>query len=399
MRLDMDDHRALEYREREADMLRPDCRNRNRLITGLIALALLSGRVPGRAQSEDASGRIDRLLAGRYAADAPGAAVLVARKGTVILRKGYGLANLEHGIAVSPQTVFRLASVSKVFTAAAILVLAEQGRLRLDDPASKYVSDYPWKKGIPAVRDLLGHTSGIHDYLDRPDNMRWVRGEYTVQDLIDSFKDRDPDFFPGERMAYSNSNYILLGAILEKVTGQPLPAAILDLVLRPAGLKQTYYDGELTPIPGRAAAYEPLRTKDDALDWTEFRNARYYSMSCLYASGGYLSTVDDLYAFYRGLADGTLLGRDMFSRSLEPVPLAGGKTAGGSVGGWQIDRVDGRTVHMKGGALPGVCTWMLFLPDEDLCVILLSNRSAGEPRCGQVALDIARLALSSKGTS
>jgi len=373
------------------------CRIRVRLVTSLLAIACLSGAILSSTDAEGAAERIDRLLAGRYAADAPGAAVLVARRGTVILRKGYGMANLEHRIAVSPQAVFRLASVSKVFTAAAVLILAEKGRLGLDDPASKHIADYPWKKGVPALRDLLGHTSGIHDYLDRPDNMRWVRGEYTVKELIDSFKDRDPDFAPGEQMAYSNSNYILLGAILEKVTGQLLSAAVQGLVLQPLGLNQTFYDEELTLIPGRVAGYEPFRTKDNVLDWTRFRNARYYTMSCLYASGGYLSTVDDLYAFYRGLADGKLLGRDMFSRSLEPVRLAGGKTAGGSVGGWQIDRVDGRTVYMKGGALPGVCTWMLFLPDEDLCVILLSNRSAGEPRCGQVALEIAKLALDSEG--
>jgi D-alanyl-D-alanine carboxypeptidase len=366
-----------------------------RLVTSLLVLAFLPGAVLGLTNAEDAAGRIDRFLAGRYAADAPGAAVLVARKGAVVLRKGYGLANLEHRIAVSPQTVFRLASVSKVFTAAAVLILAEKGQLGLDNPSSKYIEDYPWKKGVPALRDLLGHTSGIHDYLDRPDNMRWVRGEYSVRELIDSFKDRDPDFPPGERMAYSNSNYILLGAILEKVAGQPLSAAVQDLVLRPLGLKQTFYDEELSIIPGRAAGYEPVRNRDDSLDWTRFRNVRYYTLSSLYASGGYLSSIDDLYAFYRGLADGKLLGREMFSRSLEPVRLAGGKTAGGSVGGWQIDRLDGRMVYMKGGALPGVCTWMLFLPDEDLCVILLSNRSAGEPRCGQVALEIAKLALAS----
>ncbi len=366
-----------------------------RPLAGLLVIAFLPGAILSFSNAEDAAIPIDRLLASWYAADAPGAAVLVARKGTVILRKGYGLANLEHHIAVSPQTVFRLASVSKIFTAAAVLSLAEKMRLGLDDPASKYVTDYPWKKGVPVLRDLLGHTSGIHDYLDRPDNMRWVRGEYTVKELIDSFKDRDPDFAPGERMAYSNSNYILLGAILEKAVGQPLPVAVQDLVLRPLDLKQTLYDEELTIIPGRAAGYEPFRNTDDSLDWRRFRNVRYYTMSCLYASGGYLSTVDDLYALYRGLADGKLLGRDMLSRSLEPVRLAGGKTAGGSVGGWQIDRLDGRVVYMKGGALPGVCTWMLFLPDEDLCVILLSNRSAGEPRCGQVALEIAKLALGS----
>lgn len=365
------------------------------MLAMLLVIAFLPSTTLGLTEAEANAARIDRLLAGRYAPDAPGAVVLVARKGTIVFRKGYGLANLEHRIAASPETVFRLASVSKVFTAAAVLALAEKGRLSLNDPASKYLADYPWKKGVPALRDFLGHTSGIHDYLDRRDNMQWVRGEYAVNELIDSFKDRDPDFAPGERMAYSNSNYVLLGAILEKVAGQPLSAVVEELVLQPLGLKRTYYDGELTIIPGRAAGYEPFRNEDESLDWTMFRNVRYYTTSCLYAAGGYLSTVDDLYAFYRGLANGKLIGRDMFSRSLEPVKLAVGKTAGGSVGGWQIDRLDGRTVYMKGGALPGVCTWMLFLPDEDLCVILLSNRSAGEPRCGQVALEIARLALGS----
>lgn len=367
-----------------------------RTLICLFVVAVMSGAIFSLRDAEDAADaavRIDRLLAGRYGPDAPGAAVLVAWKGTIVLRKGYGLANLEHRIAAAPETVFRLASVSKVFTVAAILALAEKGRLSLDDPASKYLAEYPWKKGVPALRDLLGHTSGIPDYLDRPDNMKWVRGEYSVAELIDSFKDRAPDFAPGERMAYSNSNYILLGAVLEKITGRPLSAAVQELVLRPLGLKRTFYDEELTVIPGRAAGYEPFRNADDSLDWTRFRNVRYYTMSCLYAAGGYLSTVDDLYAFYRGLVDRKLISRDMVSRSLEPVRLAAGKTAGGSMGGWQIDRLDGRTAYMKGGALPGVCTWMLFLPDEDLCVILLSNRSAGEPRCGQLALEIARLAL------
>jgi D-alanyl-D-alanine carboxypeptidase len=395
VRLERSDRKALQYLKREAMMTNHAYRICTRLLKILLVFALLPGPILSHANPGDASERIDRLLADRYAAVAPGVAVLVARKGAIIHRKGYGLANLEHRITVSPQTVFRLASVSKVFTAAAVFILAGEGRLGLDDPASNYIAGFPWKKGVPTLRDLLGHTSGIHDYLDRPDNMRWVRGEYSVKELIDSFRDRDPDFAPGERMAYSNSNYILLGAILEKVTGQPLSAVVQELILRPLELKQTFYDEELTPIPGRAAGYEPFRTEDDALDWTRFRNARYYTMSCLYASGGYLSTVDDLYAFYRGLADGKLLSRDMFSLSLEPVRLAGGKTPGGSVGGWQIDRVEGRTVYMKGGALPGVCTWMLFLPDEDLCVILLSNRSPGEPRCGQVALEIAKLALAS----
>jgi CubicO group peptidase (beta-lactamase class C family) len=266
------------------------------------------------------------------------------------------------------------------------MIQVEKGRIGLEDLASKYLAGISWKSGVPSIRHLLGHTSGLHDYLDRPDNMQWVRKEYAVQEVIDSFKDRAPDFPPGERNVYSNSGYILLGAILEKVMGQPYADVVRDLILRPLEMNQTFYDEELSIIPGRAAAYEPLRNKDDSLDWSRFRNARYYTLSCLQASGGYLSTVEDLYRFYRGLADGKLINRDLFKRSLEPVRLNNGRTAGTAIAGWQIDKIDGRTAFMKGGALPGVCTWFLFIPDEDFCLILLSNRSAGNPPCGALAL-------------
>ena len=362
----------------------------------LLMTAFAPALRPDPAGVEDAAARIDRLLVEAYAPNVPGAAVLVSKKGALILRKGYGMANLEQAVPVSPGTIFRIASLTKAFTAAAVFALAEKGRLGLDDPASKHLPDYPWKKGIPALKNLLGHTSGIPDFLDRPDSMRWARGEYTVAELIDTFKDRNPNFAPGERLAYSNSNYVLLGAVLEAVTGRPFASALQELVLRPLELRQTYYDEELTVLPGRAAGYEPLRKADDSLDWTTFRNVRYYSMSSVYAAGGCLSTVDDLHAFYRGLRGGKLFGEGLRARFLEPVRLTGGTAAGGTIGGWQIDRLEGKTVFMKGGSLPGVCAWFLFQPDEDVCVILLSNRSAGEPRCGPLALEIAKLALAAK---
>ena len=340
-----------------------------------------------------AADRIDSLMKANYMPPGPGAAALVAKGGQIILGKGYGLANIEHGAEVTPSTVFRIASLTKILTAAAVLVQVEQGRIGLDDPVSKYLTGIPWKSGVPLIRHLLGHTSGIHDYLDRPDNMQWVRKEYTVQEVIDSFKDRDPDFPPGERNVYSNSNYILLGAILEKVTGRSYADAVRDLILGPLGMENTFYDEELSIIPGRAAGYEPFRNKDDSQDWSKFRNVRYYTLSCLQASGGYLSTIEDLYRFYRGLAGGKLISRDLFKRSLEPVRLNNGRTAGTSLSGWQIDRIDSRTAYMKGGALPGVCAWFLLMAEEDLCIILLSNRSAGNPRCGLLALDLAKAAL------
>jgi len=368
------------------------------LISAIVALAAnpQEQRRPDVSTKQTVAEKIEAMMTANYGPLAPGAAVLIAKRGQILLSKGYGLANMEHGIKVTPTTVFRIASLTKILTAAAVLVQVDQGRIGLEDPISKYVSGIPWKSGVPSVRHLLGHTSGLHDYLDRPDNMQWVRKEYKVQELIDSFKDRAPDFPPGERNVYSNSGYILLGAILEKVTGQPYADAVRDLILRPLGMDNTFYDEELSIIPGRAAGYEPLRNKDDSLDWSKFRNVRYYTLSCLQASGGHLSTVEDLHRFYRGLADGKLISRDLLKRSLEPVRLNNGRTAGTSLAGWQIDKIDGRTAFMKGGALPGVCTWFLFIPDEDFCLILLSNRSAGNPRCGMLALDLAKLALASE---
>ncbi len=363
----------------------------------VLCLALCPGRAAALQEGPDPAGRIDRLMKASYAADAPGASVLIAHKGKVILRRGYGLANLEHASPASPETVFRIASLTKIFTAAAILALVDGGRLGLEDPVSAYLDPMPWPKGVPAIRDLLGHTSGVPDYLDRPDSMRWARDERTLRELISAFKDRAPDFAPGERNAYSNSNYILLGAVLERATGKALAEALRELVLEPLGLRRTYFDGEAALIPSRAAGYEPARGADGSPDWTRFRNVRYFSLSSLSAAGGMLSTIDDLYALYQSMVDGRLFRPETLARSLEPVHLSGGQSAGAAVGGWQIERLVGRTAYMKGGSLPGTCAWLLFVPQEDLCVALLSNRSAGQPRCGALAIEIARLALAPAG--
>jgi CubicO group peptidase (beta-lactamase class C family) len=359
----------------------------------VFCLALGPGRAAPLQEAPGPVGRIDRLLEASYAAGAPGASVLIARGREVVLRRGYGLSNLEHDRPATPETVFRIASLTKIFTAAAILALVDRGRLGLEDPVTAYLDPMPWPKGVPAIRDLLGHTSGVPDYLDRPDSMRWARDERTLGELISAFKDRAPDFAPGERNAYSNSNYILLGAVLERVTGKSLAEALRELVLEPLGLRRTHYDGESALISGRASGYEPARGADGSPDGARFRNVRYFSLSSLNAAGGMLSTVDDLHALYRGMVDGRIFRPETLAKSLEPVHLSGGQSAGAAVGGWQIERLEGRMAYMKGGSLPGTCAWILFVPQEDLCVVLLSNRSAGQPRCGALAIEIARLAL------
>jgi CubicO group peptidase (beta-lactamase class C family) len=365
------------------------------IATLLVALLL---QLAGAGCSADAAAggevakRIGQVLAEAYPPGEPGAAVIVARNGQIVHEQGFGLANLEHDVPVTPQTVFRLASVTKLFTATAMLMLVDEGKLALDDDLRKHLPGYPAAASPISVGDLLAHTSGLAEYLDRPDNMQFVRAELTPQELIDSFKERDPRFAPGTSYAYGNSDYILLGAIVEKLSGVPYGEFLRTRIFEPAGMRHSHYDASREIVPGRAAPYEPLRRGEEQ-DWSEFRNARFYTMSAVYAAGGCLSSAEDLLLFHRALAAGKLVEPETLQAGFRPARLRDGSSAAGAAGGWQLDRVEGRRAAMFGGALPGVCTWYLELPDDGLVVILLSNRSPGQPRCGRLAVELAGIVV------
>jgi CubicO group peptidase (beta-lactamase class C family) len=343
------------------------------------------------ADPRQAASSIDSLLSQEYPAGEPGAAVLVSRGGTAILKRGYGLANTERKVPVTPETVFRLASVTKMFTGTAILMLAERNQLALDDPVAKILPASP-ASGPITVRHLLSHTAGLADYLDRPDSMAWARNEHTVQDLVDAFKNKRASFEPGQKTAYSNSNYVLLGAIIEKVSGLSFGQFVKTNLFEPLGMTSTSCEGRFDDIPGLATAYEPARTPDDQPDWSRLLVARPYTMSALYTAGGCVSSVEDLARFHEGVFRGRVIGRRALSENFEPARLNSGSAGTMSLGGWQLDTIQGRRAAMRGGALPGVCTWFLMMPDEDVVVILLSNRTPGKPRCGMLAVQIAGIA-------
>jgi len=361
----------------------------------LLAALLLSLCTCGAAavDSEQAASRIDNLLSQEYPAGEPGAAVLVWKAGTVILKKSYGLADTERNVPATPETVFRLASVTKMFTGTAVLMLADRGKLALDDPVTKFLPEYPAPGQKITVSHLLSHTSGLADYLDRPNSMEWARNEYTVQDLVDAFKDRPASFAPGEKNVYSNSNYILLGAIIEKLSGVTFSQFVEANLFRPPGMTSTSCGGTLKDVPRLATAYEPARTADGELDWSRLLVARPYTMSAVYTAGGCVSSIEDLARFQDALFKGTLVGKRSLAESYEPVRLNNGSSGTMSRGGWQLDKVQGRRAAMRGGALPGVCTWFLMMPDDDVAVILLSNRTPGKPRCGMLAVQIAGIAV------
>src|ERR1700674_1313387 len=244
----------------------------------LAALAVVAHEASGGAAARpEIVGQMDALLSGAYRPGAPGAAVLVMKDGMPLLRKGYGLANLELGVPIRPEMVFRIGSITKQFTAVGILMLVKEGKLALDDEITRFLPDYPTHGQKITVETLLTHTSGIQSYTDMPSWLALWRKDFTVPELVALFKNEPMRFKPGEKWEYDNSGYILLGAILEKVSGKSYADSARRRFFEPLGMKHSYYGADEPIIPGRVTGYEK---RDHG-----FGNAAYLSMTQPYAPG------------------------------------------------------------------------------------------------------------------
>src|SRR5690349_4795039 len=214
-----------------------------------------SGTGAGTA-AETAAG-IDRFLAETYSPAEPGAAVLVMKDGQVLLRKGYGMANLELGVPIAPEMVFELGSVTKTFTATAIMMLAERGKLSIQDDLTRYLPDFPTHGKKITLEHLLSHTSGVPNFTSLPDWVGKQRLDVSVEELIGLFRGKPLDFEPGERYSYSNSGYALLGAVIEKVSGRTYEEFIEEEIFKPLGMTSSRFGRASEVIPGRVNGYEP----------------------------------------------------------------------------------------------------------------------------------------------
>jgi CubicO group peptidase (beta-lactamase class C family) len=302
--------------------------------------------------------------------------VLVAREGQVLFRKGYGLANAEHRIPNTPETKFRLGSITKQFTAMAILILQEQGKLAVEDPIGKHLDDAPAAWEGVTIHHLLSHTSGIHSYTADPDYGPKMTLPETVKGMIARFKDKPLDFPPGEKFEYSNSGYFLLGAIIEKVSGKSYEAFLEGAIFEPLALHDTGYDHPATVLPHRASGYV---RKGNRLE-----NAPYLDMAQPYAAGSLYSTADDLAKWDRALHDGKLLSEPSMARMFTPVKNQ-------YAYGWSVTTRSGRKEIRHGGGINGFATDILRCPDQDLCVVVLSNVLPVNP--GRLSNDLAAIAL------
>ena len=293
----------------------------------------------------------------------PGCAVMVRHDGKVVLCQGYGVANLEHGAGVTPQTVFQSGSIGKQFTAMAIMMLIEEQKLALEDSISKYL-EVPENWSAIRVRHLLTHTSGLGDY---PESFSLQR-DYTEDELLKMIMAQPIAFAPGEKWSYSNLGYVTLGILIHKVSGEFWGDFLQQRVFAPLGMKHTRVISEADIIPNRAAGY---MLKNGAL-----KNQQWVSPAVNNTADGSLYfTVEDVAKWDEALERRKLISRASYEQMWTRVKLNNGTTA--SYGfGWRIAKTDsGHDVSEHGGAWQGFASYIVRFPEDRLTVAVLCNRA------------------------
>jgi CubicO group peptidase (beta-lactamase class C family) len=293
------------------------------------------------------------------------AAFAPARGGEVLVSQGYGLANREHAVPNSALTKFRLASVTKQFTATAIMLLQQQGKLQVQDAISAHLEDCPATWDAVTIHHLLSHTSGIPNHTDFPEIWATIGVSQTVPELIATFKDRPLDFAPGQRWNYSNSGYILLGAIVEQVAGQPYEQFMREQIFEPLGMRDSGYDRHTPIIPHRATGY-------DKRNGTVV-NARYIDMSIPYAGGALYSTVGDLCIWDQALYAERLIPLELQEAMFAPAPIAEPPSQADYGYGWGIYRMFERRCVGHSGGIFGFSTNIARFLDDRVLIAVLSN--------------------------
>ncbi|MBX3476863.1 MAG: serine hydrolase [Brevundimonas sp.] len=340
------------------------------IAVGLAALMLWAG--PAAAQDPE---RMDQVV--RRAVDQGEftGSVLVVRDGEVLLDRGYGLANREWNIANDGETKFRLASVSKQFTAVAVMLLVQQGQVDLDAPVKTYLTDAPATWDAVTVRHLLNHTSGVPNFTGFDDYQALKTLPTTVDGLIARFRDRPLDFQPGERWSYSNSAYVLATAIIERVSGRTYADFVVENLFRPLDMADSGYDRHETILPRRASGYSP--------DTDGVVNADYVDMSVPQGAGALYSTTHDLRQWEDGLFGGRLLNAASMAELTRPG------LDDYALGLFVKPSGDGQVISHTGG-IEGFNTYMGRDTGRAITVVALSNLNS--PSVGKLGGDLMTLA-------
>lgn len=349
------------------------------VVRSFSALLLASLLLAAPVQAQDAVPKIDAFLAAYHETGRFDGTVLVADGGAVIYEQGFGEANRSWGVPHTPDTRFRIASLTKQFTAALVLQLVEAGSLDLDAPVTRYLPDYPAAQGDRVtVHHLLSHTSGIPEHLGLPGFDAMMRNPYAPDSFLTVFSGLPLDVEPGSAFTYSNSNYFLLGVLIEHITGQPYAVALRERLLAPLGLDHTGYDNGTEVIEQMASGYRRVESG--------FERATYFDPSVPYAAGMMYSTARDLFAWTQALHGGEVFEH---TETLEQMttPVLGEYAYGLGV---SMLPVGASTVQVIGhsGGIFGFSTFLLHAPGDTRTVVVLANSNVNTQ---PIAFDLLRL--------
>jgi len=301
--------------------------------------------------------------------DGPGGVFMVAQHGKTIYQKAFGKANLELEIDLTPDYVFQLGSMTKQFTAVAILMLEEQGKLKVTDPIAKYIPDYPSGDKI-TIHQLLTHTSGIKDFTQMKSLSSISQQEMTPKMMVDFFKNEPVDFDPGVKFEYNNSGYVLLGYIIELVSVQAYDDFIKMHIFEKLGMKQSYYASDRKVINRRAYGYHKKEYG--------YVNKTVISFSVPFSSGSLMSTAGDMLKWQNALRQNQLLNSESTKKAFSKYKLNNGEEFTYGYG-WHIKELNGIPVREHGGSIFGFKTMGVYIPGEDIYVLGLSNCDCHSP--------------------
>lgn len=355
----------------------------------LIVLSSFSfNSVAAKAQSNTRlPAEFDRIISTEFKPEEPGGVVLIAQRGKVIYKKAFGMANLELNVPMKEEMVFNIASQTKQFTAVAVLQLIEQGKLSLQDEITKYLPDYPLNGQKITVEHLLTHTAGI-PASDQAAITR-LQGErrlITLPEIINTFKTRPLDFAPGTRMVYSNNGYLLLGAMIEKVSGISYPEYLKKNLFQPAGMTNTLFGDDYIIIKNRPASYVYSRAE------AKFLISHSGKVEMAYSAGAIQSTADDMFKWQQALLSHKLLNKESLERAQTAHKLPNGKSANYGYG-WFVGNIQGSPLVEHGGNMGGFMSHAIYLPQEDVYVAVFYNFRAPHRIPEFLAGDLAALAI------
>ncbi|NVK53525.1 MAG: serine hydrolase [Flavobacteriaceae bacterium] len=334
------------------------------------------------ATAQSLESKIDKLLTEKFKTNETGVAALVAKNGKVIYRKAFGKANLELDVNMTPENIFEVGSITKQFTAVSILMLLEQGKLKLDDEITKFIPDYPTQGKKITVHHLLTHTSGIKSYTSMSSFGSVMTKHESPLKFIDFFKNEPMDFDPGEEYRYNNSGYFILGYIVEKVSGISYPKFIEKNIFKKIAMNSSYYGSHTKLIKNRAAGYQKRGGA--------YSNAQYISLTLPYAAGSIMSNVDDMLKWQKAIRNNTFVKKETIAKAFKNYTLNNGKKINYGYG-WSINEIGGVRTIEHGGAIPGYLSMGIYVPSENTYVILFSNCGCNSPT--GVATEIAALAI------